>query len=436
MATEESIRELRLLANVILDWVRGQLTDVDKYWACVGDPDETDREVIAIVRKVRETLLDNEAYDNRFTKLSRALALQTKHPQEEVEALLNESLNQFVLGACRRPGPQVSLGDTRKRTIQWSISFNEEAFARQVQVLGKALSLEFLDQAVLARVDCIGFRFGKDFVLDERLSYDSGTNKFILEFGKEHSLAKIAITAFDDFRPLSVLCKTLYGFDLGLGEPYLSLPYSKGGEIRRLPPLTSIATRRAPLTCDSSSLVEVWKKWPNNLKEADPSRTLSSKVAFMPQADRVAETLLDLMTCYEIILAGGPGEINFRLPIRASSILSHLGVNMTFTTIEQAYDDRSRIIHGSVLPEELDINRLQAANKSLCEWLRPLTLLRVLRGGRTESFTKDVDLLARESIDPLGLSTKERAKLSDLKESIRLVAKVKTENTKHASGRR
>ena len=413
MIADQNQEDFRKIADILLGWVRMEIGDAGKYWGCIGNDEELEKTIAEKLNRVRESYLDDEVYENLFTKLAQRMKSDSKLSLQKVEFQLDEHLNQFVKDCCKRPGPDRSLDSEGRTKVLWPISFDEEAMARQSLDLAKSLSIGFADDSIKGRTSCVGFKFEEAFDLDETISYEAGLNKFIFQFDQKLSLAKVQSSAVEKFGSLLTLCKVLYGFEVGMGDLYLVHPFSKGGGVQRLSQ-TSMASVPIQARKVRSSLVRsTWKAWAENMRRADGSGTLSSKIKTLYVQQNEAETLLDLITCYEILLAGKTSEIAHKLLIRASALLNALGISGTYVVIDQAYEDSSNIVHWSKLLEDLGPARVGDANTKLANWLRPLVVLRVLAGGQTDDFTKRADLLVRNLTDPGGLNKDERAKLSE-----------------------
>ncbi len=420
LVTDENLNDLRKLADALLNWVRKEIGDPNKHWVCVGNEDELDRVISERIIYVRGSYLDDEAYDNIFTRLVQSLKSQSKLSEDKIAEELDESLNQFVKDCCKRPGPERSVDSGGRSSIAWRIIFDEESIMKQSLELAKSLSIGFADRSVKVRANCSGFRFEGTFAVDEFIWYEAGPNKFILKFDAKAVRSKIPSMAVQQLRPLSTLCKVLYGFDAGLGNVYVVYPYSRGGDVQKISQMSAQETGNDPHTFGPLPLRQAWKAWKENIDKADASGTLLAKMESLSNTRNIGETLLDLITCYEILLAGKTTEIAHKLLIRGSVLLSSLGTGGTYSTIAKAYDDRSNIIHGSALVERLGRARIEEANKNLARWLRQLILLRVLVGGQTDDFTKQADLLVRRQIDPSGLSGEENTDLAEFDKYIKL----------------
>ncbi len=73
LVTDENLNDLRKLADALLNWVRKEIGDPNKHWVCVGNEDELDRVISERIIYVRGSYLDDEAYDNIFTRLVQSL---------------------------------------------------------------------------------------------------------------------------------------------------------------------------------------------------------------------------------------------------------------------------------------------------------------------------------------------------------------------------
>ena len=413
MVTDQNLEDFRKLADTLLGWVRMEIGDPGKYWGCIGNDEELEKTIAEKLNRARESYLDDEAYENLFTGLAQRMKKDTKLSMQKVEPQIDEHLNRFVKDCCTRPGPEKSIDSEGRPRVLWPISFDEEAMARHSLELEKNLSIGFVDDSIKGRTSCLGFKFDEAFDLDETISYEAGLNKFIFQFDQKLAPAKVQSSAVEKFGSLLTLCKVLYGFDSGMGDLYVIYPFSKGGGVQKLSQTSTASIPTDTRKVKSSMVRSTWKIWAENIAKADGSGTLSSKIKTLYVQQNEAETLLDLITCYEILLAGKTSEIAHKLLIRASALLSALGMSGTYTVIDQAYEDRSNIVHGSKLLEDIGTTRVRDANARLAHWLRPLVVLRVLAGGQTDDFTTKADLLVRNLTDPAGLTKEERTKLSD-----------------------
>jgi hypothetical protein len=424
LVTDQNLEDFRRLAEILLGWVRVEIGDAGKYWGCIGNDEELEKTITEKLNRVRGTYLDDEAYENLFTKLARRMKGGSKLSQQIIESQIDERLNQFVIDCCKRPGPERSTDSEGRPRILWPISFDEEAMARQSMELVRNLSIGLTDDSIKARTSCLRFSFDEAFNLDETISYEVGLNKFIFQFDPKLTPAKAQSSAVEKFGSLLTICKVLYGFDFEMGDLYMIYPFSRGGGVQRLGQTGTVLVNGNARKIKSSLLRSIWTVWAENIAKADGSGTLSAKIKTLYVRQNEAETLLDLITCYEILLAGKTSEIAHKLLIRATTLLNALGIGGTYVIIDQAYEDRSNIVHGSKLLKDLDATRVGDANAKLANWLRPLVVLRVLTGGQTDDFTKKADLLIRNLTDPAGLNKDERAKLTEFEDQVKRTKKL------------
>src|SRR5438445_13336059 len=131
MISDRDLEDVRKLADILLNWTRTELGPPNSYWKCIGDADELERVVSEKIRRVRESYLDDEAFDNRFTRLVHSLRKDSKSSQAMIEEALDGTIDQFVKDCCRQPGPEKLVDDSGRPIIEWVIAFDEGSITRR-----------------------------------------------------------------------------------------------------------------------------------------------------------------------------------------------------------------------------------------------------------------------------------------------------------------
>lgn len=399
MITTQDINDLRKIAMSILDWVTGLIDaiGVNEYWGCQGNDEAISSEVREELKEMRGRI---EAEDIELFlalgEFTRRVAKQVDKQAEYVEGVLNRELDDFVIRCAQHPGPEANY-DWGKPELKWDIEFSEAGFNEMVRNISKLLSLRFVDEGVLVRAECRGLKFKGDVTLSDALYYEEDSSQFVLRFGNDASIRDVSNESLRVFNALEVTLRLVYGFDAGLGRIIAIYPYSRGGErpVIREPRFVFTDHTRCP---SHEALRNIWDQSLQALNQANRHISLLiAKVLALGQS--YDAQLLDLMTCYEMILADGV-EIRYKLSIRGATLLDRLGVGGSYDTIWKAYKDRSDSIHGNDAFDEEDRRRITEANSKLSLWLRLLTLVFLLYNGGRESFLVSVDQLVRASISP------------------------------------
>ena len=399
MITSQDINDLRRIARSILDWVTELIhgIGVDEYWECQGNDEAISSAIREELKEMRERIeADDIELFLALGEFTRRVAKQVNKQAEYVEGVLNRELDDFVIRCAQHPGPQEYF-DWGKPELKWEIEFSEAEFNEMVRNISKLLSLRFVDEGVLVRAECRGFKLKGDVTLSEALYYEGDSSQFVLRFGNDASIRDVSNESLRVFNALEATLRLVYGFDAGLGRIIAIYPYSLGGErhVIREPRLVFTDHTRCP---SHEALRNIWDQSLQALNQA--SRHISLLIAkVLDLGQSYDDQLLDLMTCYEMILADGV-EIRYKLSIRGATLLDRLGVGGSYDTIWKAYKDRSDLIHGNDTFDNEDRRRITEANSKLSLWLRLLTLVFLLYNGRRESFLMSVDQLVRASISP------------------------------------
>jgi len=424
MITSQDINDLRIIATSILDWVKELIhgIGVDEYWGCSGNDEAISSAVREQLQEMRQMMkADDVELFLALAEFPRRIAKQVDKQAEYVEGVLNRELDDFVIRCAQHPGPQEDYSDWGKPELKWEIEFSEAGFNQMVKNVSKLLSLQFVDKEILVRAECQGFKFKEDVTLSEALYYDEDSSQFVLRFENDASIQDVRNESLRVFNALEATLCLVYGFDVGLGRIIAIYPYSRGGESHIIreridrPRFVFTDHKRCP---SQEALRNIWDQSVRALDHA--SRHISLLITKVLDLDQSYDNrLLDLMTCYEIMLADGV-EIRYKLSIRAATLLNKLGVGDSYDTISKAYKNRSDLIHGNNTFDEEDRRTITKANSKLSLWLRPLSLTFLLYDGGRESFLRSVDQLVTESISP-SCEGKIDPHVSRLEEAIRTV---------------
>lgn len=430
MITEDELVDLRTATSMAFIWFKRELVSIDtkRLWICLKNQDETQRITLEVLSSVREALLDNEVFDNTSSRLTDNLMGKTKIEPQGIEEIIGSHINSFITKCALDPGPQEYLDELMVPHVRWVIEFKEDVFQEEVLMIAEKLRMGFLDSSTYVRVKCEGFRFTEDFSLDENISYEMNSNKWVIKVLDDQRLEQISSQSSVVLGRLSVLLKLLYGFNTGLGVPYVMYPLSKGGTVHKLGKVSNARPAMEMVLNEQSTIQSQWASFNLGASKADPTSTLIAKIEVLANAQSSEELLLDLMTCYEMVLSEG-AEIAFRLTVRSTVLLTQLGEQAVFDTIDQAYKDRSKIIHGGLSSIQLGESHVITNNAKLLEWLRALALLRLLDGVQKDKFLAKVDNLVRYKLDPDTVSETEKVELQGNIKQIEVVSKILAANS-------
>jgi Apea-like HEPN len=129
-----------------------------------------------------------------------------------------------------------------------------------------------------------------------------------------------------------------------------------GGVVYYMEPLTQAERfRQLHLNEEASAeLVKVWNqlRQPGLLQKQKALALGLRRLSYQAYRQRIEDEMVDVMVAAEALyLAGlGPGELGFRLALRASALSDAPKLGMTrrqvFDLMKSAYDARSKIVHG------------------------------------------------------------------------------------------
>jgi Apea-like HEPN len=139
----------------------------------------------------------------------------------------------------------------------------------------------------------------------------------------------------------------------------------------------------------SAAIVSTWKqlRQPGLLQNQKALALALRRLSYQAQRQRVEDEMVDVMVAAEALyLAGlGPGELGFRLALRASALSDPPKLGMTrravFDLMKSAYDVRSKIVHGDE-PKPKDL-KVKGAQVSLPDFIQATE--EVVRQGLTEA---------------------------------------------------
>jgi len=420
---KEEVDDLRYVARDLLEWVSAMIENqgYSDFWQCLGNEDEI-REVVKFeMQEIKEQLpKDDEQLARTLDALHARLASKSGRTPSDTRNIFDACIERFLTDCASQPGPEEEWEYGEPPSLKWDIRFSEEAFRRMASDLGKVLELRFADERTEVRVNCTNLRFSSSFEIQANLRYDSDSNQFILTCSRSEALTNLRKQArIIDYALTNVLA-LVYGVEFRLGDVVALLPLSRGGnELILRTRLT-----QNPLEPDTrltpTPLMELWE--PVLLASQSKDRQQSILLSKLKSVgDSPEDRLVDLMTCFEILLSDGD-EIRHKLAVRGAALLRFLGETKTFDVLLQAYKNRNDIVHGNVKSTKLNPATLLESNSKLTAWLRILTLTRILTAKKKRRFFEYADLLVKRSIDPR-LMTK--ADLESLNELAQAASKIK-----------
>jgi hypothetical protein len=114
----------------------------------------------------------------------------------------------------------------------------------------------------------------------------------------------------------------------------------------------------------SSEIVEIWRqlRQPGFLQKQKALALALRRLGYQAHRERVEDEMVDIMVAAEALYLSdlGPGELGFRLALRASALSDPEKLDMTrrnvFDLMKSAYDVRSKIVHGNTpRPRDLKV---------------------------------------------------------------------------------